>query len=338
MKTNGPPTLEDVASYAGVSTATISRCINDPGKVAKPTRKRIEHAIQKLGYTPNFGGRMLASNKTHIVGAVIPSMANAMFSNGIQAFQERLSENGITLLIASSGYNPDQEYQQVQSLLASGVGGLLLIGADRPQKTVKLIKQRKLPYVISWIYHDDKKRYYAGFDNHAAMYKLAKLVINYGHKNIAIISGDSKTNDRALNRIIGIKDAIAERSDTVTLVDLIETEYRVETGGNAFDQVMSKPIKPSVIMCGNDVLAAGAIVRARQRGIRVPEDVSITGFDDLNLASVVTPTLTTVRVPHFEMGKSAATLLLDLLSKDPNAKSIELKTELIVRESLAKLS
>jgi len=329
MKKSGPPTLEDVAASAGVSTATISRCINDPDKVAKPTRKRIEHAIQKLGYTPNFGGRMLASNKTHIVGAVIPSMANAMFSNGIQAFQERLSENGITLLIASSGYNPDQEYQQVQSLLASGVGGLLLIGAERPQKTVKLIKQRNIPY-------DDKKRYYAGFDNHAAMYKLAKLVIDYGHKNIAIISGNSITNDRAENRIKGIKDAIAEHSDSVQLVDLIETEYRLETGGNAFDQVMSKPIKPSVIMCGNDVLAAGAIVRARQRGIRVPEDVSITGFDDLNIASVVNPALTTVRVPHFEMGTSAATLLLDLLSKDPNAKSIELKTELIVRESLAR--
>ena len=110
------PTLEDVARMAGVSTASISRALNDPDKVAKPTRDKIEKAIDVLGYTPNFGGRALASNRTNTVGAIIPSMANAMFASGVQAFQEVLSEAGVNLLLASTGYDPDQELRQIKAL------------------------------------------------------------------------------------------------------------------------------------------------------------------------------------------------------------------------------
>jgi LacI family transcriptional regulator len=304
MKKRDIPTLEDVALSSNVSTATVSRYLNNPEKVAKSTHSKIQRAIQKLGYTPNLGGRMLASNKVRMVGAIIPTMANAIFSNGIQAFQEELSKNDITLLIASSGYDPDQELQQMQSLLASGAGGLLLIGDERPKKTLKFLDQRNLPYVVAWAFKEEAEGNYAGFNNRQAAYDLAKIVIEYGHTKLAMIAGISENNDRAGGRIEGVKEAIAEHSGSVRLVDLIETKYRMETGGNAFDALMSRIDKPSVIMCGNDVLAAGVIMRARQRGIRVPEDVSVTGFDDLNIASALTPSLTTVRVPHFAMGKS----------------------------------
>jgi len=338
MKNRGTPTLEDVALSSKVSTATVSRYLNNPEKVAKSTRSQIQKTIQKLGYTPNLGGRMLASNKVRMVGAIIPTMANAMFSNGIQAFQEELSKNGITLLIASSGYDPKQELQQIQSLLASGAGGLLLIGAERPKKTVRFLNQRNLPYVIAWAFQEELNGYYAGFNNRLAAYDLAKVVIDHGHKKIAMIAGISENNDRAGGRIDGVKDAIADHPDTVRLVDLIETKYRMEAGGNAFDTLMSKVSKPSVIMCGNDVLAAGVIMRARQRGIRVPEDVSVTGFDDLNIASALAPSLTTVRVPHYAMGRAAAKLLLKLIQKDEKAKSAEFGTEIILRDSLARIA
>ncbi len=337
MKKRDAPTLEDVALSSKVSTATVSRYLNDPEKVAKSTQAKIQKTIQKLGYTPNFGGRMLASTKVRMVGAIIPTMTNAMFSNGIQAFQEELSKSGITLLIASSGYDPEQELQQIQSLLASGAGGLLVIGAERPKKTLRFLKQRNLPYVIAWTFHDEDPEFYAGFNNRVAAYDLAKVVIDHGHRKIAMIAGVSEHNDRAGDRIQGVKDAISEHSERARLVDLIEVKYRMETGGNAFDILMSKVDKPSVIMCGNDVLAAGVFMRARKRGLRVPEDISVTGFDDLNIASALTPPLTTVRVPHFAMGRAAAKLLLKLIQKDESAKSIELSTEIILRDSLAKI-
>lgn len=337
MKNREVPTLEDVALSAGVSTATVSRFLNDPEKVAKPTAKMIQKSIQKLGYTPNLGGRLLASNKIRMVGAIIPTMANAMFSNGIQAFQEELSKNGITLLIASSGYGSEQELEQVESLLASGAGGLLLIGTERTKKTSKFIKQRNIPSVIAWSYREGSSEFFAGFNNHAAAKELAQLVIAFGHKNIAMIAGISGNNDRAADRIQGVKDAIQDHPGSARLVNLVEAQYGMDAGGNAFEEIMSNPSKPTVIMCGNDVLAAGAIMRARKMGIRVPDDVSITGFDDLNIASAVSPALTTVRVPHRAMGKAAAEILLKLIHKDSNAKSIELKTEIIQRQSLKRL-
>lgn len=336
MKKREPPTLEDVALSSEVSTATVSRFLNNPEKVAKATRTKIQKAIQKLGYTPNFGGRMLASSKVRMVGAIIPTMTNAMFSNGIQAFQEELSKSGITLLIASSNYDPEQELQQIQSLLASGAGGLLLIGAERPKKTVRFLRQRKLPYVIAWAFHDDDE-FYAGFNNRRAARHLAKVVIDHGHRKIAMIAGISDKNDRAGDRILGVKDAINSHPQSARLVDLIEVKYRMEAGGDAFDTLMSKKDKPSVIMCGNDVLAAGVVMRARERGVRVPEDVSVTGFDDLNIASALTPPLTTVRVPHYAMGRTAAKLLLKLIEKDDSADSIEFETEIILRHSLGRI-
>ena len=129
-------TRKDVAERAGVSSATISRALNDPDKVAADTRAKINAAILELGYTPNFGARVLASNRTGTVGAVIPTLSNAIFASGVQAFQEVLDENGITLLIATTDFDPEKELYQLRQLLAHGAAGLLLVGADRPWTTL----------------------------------------------------------------------------------------------------------------------------------------------------------------------------------------------------------
>lgn len=332
MRQKASPTLEDVAKAARVSTATISRSINEPDKVAKDTRERIEKAIEALGYTPNFGGRVLASNRSNIVGAVIPTMANAMFASGLQVFQEVLSQSSYNLLVASSGYNTNTELQQIKSLVAQGADGLLLIGSSRPDDTTHFLKLRNIPYVIAWCYQEDNSRYFAGFDNTKAAALITRLVLSKGHRQIAMIAGHASQNDRSKNRIAGVTKTIAAQSDA-TLLSVIETDYSLDSGGDAFEKVMNCPKPPTAIVCGNDVLAAGVIVRARQLGIEVPRQVSVTGFDDIALAKVVSPALTTVRVPQLEMGRSAATLMLDLLS-NKRPKSKELQTEIVHRESL----
>ena len=150
-----------------------------------------------------------------------------------------------------------------------------------------------------------------------------------------MIAGKTQNNDRAKNRIKGVTKTLAQQN--LQLLETIETGYSIESGGDAFETLMTRAKKPSAVICGNDVLAAGAIVRANQLGIKVPEKVSITGFDDIALASVVTPALTTVKVPQLEMGKAAAKLLLQKLSQQTPA-SIELQTEVVMRQSLAKTS
>lgn len=334
IKTNNP-TLEDVALAADVSTATISRSINEPHKVAKNTRERIEKVIRELGFTPNFGGKVLATNRSNTVGAIIPTMDNSMFASGLQAFQEALAAAGIITLVSSSGYDSDHELRQIRSLVAHGADGLLLIGASRPQETTDFLALRNIPYVITWSFDIDQSRLFAGFDNRKAAYEMTRKVLEYGHRRIDMIAGYSAGNDRASARVQGVRQALSDFGSDAALRQVIETDYSLEQGGNALELLLRSSDAPTAIVCGNDVLAVGAMLRAQKIGVKVPDDISITGFDDINLAMAVTPPLTTVRVPQKRMGKLAASLLMKLLATGVRPKSIEIDTDIVVRGSLA---
>ena len=328
------PTLEDVARLAKVSTATVSRCLNDPARVVEATRNRVERAVEELGYTPNFGGRALASNQTNTIGAVIPTMDNAIFARGLQAFQETLAEAGVTLLVASSLYDPQSESEQLRTLVSRGADGLLLIGVARPEKTYDFLRNRNIPYVIAWNHHSDGSCCFAGFDNEDAASQMTEQVIKHGHRNIAMIAGITQFNDRALDRVTGVRKAMNRNGLSGKGMPVVEAPYTLEDGGKAFEELMQNSPKPTAVICGNDVLAVGAIVRAKQLGFQVPQDVSITGFDDIDLAEVAEPPLTTVHVPHRRMGQAAAELLLDLRAGKTDCQSIEIQTHIIMRDSL----
>lgn len=335
MDRTGHPTLQDVSRHAGVSTATVSRCVNDPEKVARKTRERIERAIEELGYTPNFGGRVLASRRSNTIGVVIPTMNNAMFAGALQAVQEVLSDSGKSMLVATSGYDPEQEFRQIRALVGSGADGLLLIGTDRPATTRDYLARRAVPHVLTWCHDPTSEAPTVGFDNHEAGKVIAEAAIGLGHRALGIIGGISTDNDRAAGRIEGMRAAVAEAAGGVRIVGVQETRYSLDRGGEAFDRLMARDPIPSVILCGNDVLATGAILRARARGMRVPEDVSITGIDDHDLARVVLPALTTVRVPQRDMGRQAAQVLLERISGVGPVRGRELPLELVWRDSLA---
>jgi LacI family transcriptional regulator len=334
MDAKKAPTLKDVAKYAGVSTATVSRCINTPKLVQPNTRSHIEAAIEQLGYTPNFGAKVLASKRTDTVGAVIPTMDNAIFARGLQAFQEEMADAGVTMLAASSGYDTRREAEQIRALVGRGADGLLLIGTARPNATYEFLQRRKVPYVIAWNYRTDRKGHYAGFNNRHAACELAELVLSQGHRKIAMIAGITLFNDRAADRIAGVRDALAKAEIPTANFDIVESKYSMDAGGEAFAELMSRTQPPTAILCGNDVLAVGAIKRAREIELSVPGDVSVVGFDDIELATVVEPSLTTVHVPHKQMGRAAARLLLKLRDGRSDSESVELPTYIVERQSL----
>jgi len=310
------PTLNDVALRAGVSTATVSRCLNAPDRVSAATRDRVLGAVSELGYTPNFGARAMAAKRTHTIGAIIPTMENAIFARGLQAFQEELHALGYTLLVSSSGYDPDLEAEQVRALVARGADGLLLIGYDRSADIYGYLKTRGVPALVAWSYAAGNPLPAIGFDNRASMQALGDAVIDRGHRHIGVISGITAGNDRAAERLAGIRDAVQARGLELDARCVIETPYSIETGAAAFETLLhpDAPHPPvTAVMCGNDVLAAGALQQAYRMGLRVPADVSITGFDDIELARIVTPQLTTVHVPHRQMGQQAATALVDMV-------------------------
>ncbi|MGS4946102.1 LacI family DNA-binding transcriptional regulator [Meridianimarinicoccus sp. RP-17] len=334
MSRTRAPTLADVARIAGVSTATVSRCLNDPARVVGPTRDRVMAAVEALGYAPNFSARALAVRSTSTLGVVIPTMDNAIFARGVQAFQEELGRNGKTLLIASSGYREDLEAAQIRTLVARGADALLLIGLHRGPEIHEFLRRRGVPTVAAWCYAPDAPLPCIGFDNVAAMAELARRVLHNGHRRIGMISAPTAANDRARGRVAGVRLAMKEAGlpdDTLTLV---ETEYGLDTGRAALHDILARAPQTTAVLCGNDVLAVGALRGAREAGLRVPDDISITGFDDIDIATLAEPGLTTVHVPHREMGRRAAQALVAAIESGTPPASVRLATDIRERGSL----
>ncbi|MDA5093756.1 LacI family DNA-binding transcriptional regulator [Aliiroseovarius sp. KMU-50] len=334
--TRSAPTLDDVAKEAGVSTATVSRCLNSPERVVEKTRIRVMKAVEEMGYTPNFAARVMAAKQSFTIGAIIPTMENAIFARGLQAFQDELRERGYTLLVSSSAYKPGIEKEQIRTLVARGVDGLLLIGHEREEQIYEYLERHRVPVLIAWSYSPDVRQTSVGFSNRDAIFELAQNVIDAGHSRIAMISGFTEGNDRAQKRVVGIRDALCANGIDPDSMELVETTYEIDSGANAFVDLMSRPTRPTVVMCGNDVLAAGALRGARKMGISVPEEVSITGFDDIELAEIVSPPLTTVHVPHRKMGHKAAQELIAMVEGSSEGASTCINTHIVSRQSLAK--
>lgn len=329
------PTLEDVADRAGVSTATVSRVLNEPDRVRAETRSRVEAAVAYFDYTPHFGGRALALNRTNTVGAVIPTMENAIFARGLQALQEALADHGVTLVVATSNYDPDREADQIRALLGRGVDGLVLIGEARDPATYEMLVRRGVPFVLVWSWRPDCPWPCVGFDNREAARTMAQRVLDLGHRRVAMIAGVTRGNDRAAARVDGVRDALRTHGLDLDGSNLIETSYTLRTSEAAARRLLTATPRPTAIVCGNDVIAAGTLTAVRALGLRAPADVSVTGFDDIDLAVVLDPLLTTMHVPHRRMGQAAASLLLRLRSQETDVGNVVFETVLVERGSLA---
>lgn len=328
------PTLFDVATRAGVSTATVSRCLNFPDRVTNRTRDRVMAAIADLGYSPNFGAKAMAARRTNTIGAIIPTMENAIFARGLQAFQEELRNHGYTMLVASTSYRADIEAEQIRSLVGRGADALLLIGHDRDPAIYNFLEMQGVPALVTWAFDPSIPRPSVGFDNRSAMREMADEVFRIGHRHVALISADTVQNDRARARLEGIQDAMIAAGQNPQDLQVIETKYGIENGAIAFKSVMASERPPTAVFCGNDVLAVGALRGARQLGLSVPDDVSIIGFDDIELAQVAYPPLTTVHVPHREMGQRAALALVGLLQNGVPLASVALSAQPVMRGTL----
>lgn len=329
------PTLNDVAKRAGFSTATVSRCLNFPTQVSDKTRKTVLAAIADLGYSPNFGARAMAAQRTNTIGAIIPTMENAIFARGIQAFQEELNDHGYNLMVASSSYRLDMEERQIRALVARGADALLLVGHHRDAAIYQFLAAQNVPALVTWAYDPDGPRPSIGFDNRRSMQKMAREVLRLGHRRLAMITAETASNDRAAARLQGIRDALQEAGlEGGDDLRVLQTSYGIDTGAEALASLMQSDRPPTAVLCGNDVLAVGALGRAREMGLSVPGDVSIVGFDDIELAQVAYPKLSTVHVPHREMGRKAALALIRFLQDGTPIQPEELEADIHLRDSL----
>jgi LacI family transcriptional regulator len=331
-------TLQDVASAAHVSTATVSRYFNNRDALRPETIRQVGLAIEKLGYYPDLNARALASRRPSTLGAIIPTTENAIFAEGIEAMQGWLMEHDIMLMTVSTRYDSEIEFEQVRRLIAHGVSGLMLIGNARPKKTTEFIRTHSIPFCTAWTFQGESNNPQIGFNNYTAAYKMGEQIIQHGHQSVGIIGGITKDNDRATDRILGLRQCFADQGYPIPDDLIIETQYQPEESGAALDVLLQRERNLTVIFCGNDVLAAGALHRAQDLKISVPDTLSITGFDDIALAKIVQPQLTTVHLPHRFMGEMAAKALYDAVINNEPVQSLEIPYSIRNRGTLAKIN
>nr|CAA6816673.1 MAG: Transcriptional regulator, LacI family [uncultured Thiotrichaceae bacterium] len=328
------PTLQDVADAAGVSTATVSRSLNQPDKVKPEVRETINTAIKSLGYVPHGAARALASRRSHTIGAVVPTIDNAIFSEAIQYLQHGLSQHNYTLLLAQSAYSQEEELREVQALLSRGIDGLVLVGEDHDPAIFELVKQYRIPYLNLWTYRPDSPHSCIGLDNVLAGQQPAKHLYELGHRKIGVITAILKNNDRARQRLLGVRSYLEAQGLQPEDKQVAECRYSGEQARQAMHELMARCPDLTAVICGNDILALGALCAARELGLAVPEDISVTGFDNLEIISVLSPALTTMHAPSRRMGAQAAEYLIQQIQAGTNdVERVEIQADLIVRET-----
>ena len=327
------PTLHDVARRAEVSASTVSRCLTVPEKVRPAVRQRVQEIIEELGYRPDGAARALVSRRTDTIGAIIPTLDNAIFARVVQTLQNELAAQGKTLLLAASDYQPEREYDQIEKLLVRGVDGLMLTGEARGSAAYGLLARHNIRYVSSYVHHPDSPHPTIGFDNRRAMARVVSYLHDLGHRSFAMIAGLTDGNDRAAERLAGVRDALRRKRLRLDPSRVVEQPYAIAAGREALRRLCAAAERPTAIVCGNDVLAIGALLEAATLGLRVPEDLSITGFDDLGLAREMAPGLTTVHAPLEDMGRQVASYLLATEPLEAAPLHLELPADLVVRGS-----
>jgi LacI family transcriptional regulator len=327
------PNIEDVARAAGVSTATVSRVLNKPDSVRETLRTRVIEAVARLGYVPHAGARALKLQRSGTVGAIFPTIDNAIFAKAIDALQQRLADAGLQLLIATSGYSVDTEAQQAMNLVMRGADALVLCGVGQSPALLNFLRQRDLPVVHTMTYPPPPGLICVGFDNARAIGQAVRYLLDLGHRRIAMLAGITRDNDRASARVAGVTQALEVAGLGLAPQYLVERKYSLTEAREGFRVLISATPAPTAILCGNDVLAFGALLEAKAMGIAVPHALSIVGFDDLEMARHMQPSITTLHVPTKQMWQTVADRLIAALSNLPVQAATEVEVELVVRDS-----
>lgn len=324
--------LADVAHSAGVSLSTASRALAEPGLVRNDTREKVEKAAARLGYMPHGAARALASRRSRTIGAVLPTVDNPIFASATQAIARELAASGYTLLLAAYDYASDTEVTVTRALLERGVDGLVLVGADHPRALFQAVDQAGIPCEFTWTLDSSGYRHCVGFSNRLASVRATQHLLELGHRRFAVLSGHTAGNDRARERLAGVREALAAPGFLAN-ERILETTLSLGHGRAALRALLDRPAGRdfTALVCGNDLLALGALLECQERGIRVPGELSIIGFDDIELAAELPPGLTTMHVPSAEVGRRAAARLLDRLAGHEVAREEEVPVELIVR-------
>ena len=328
-------TIKDVAAQAGVSISTVSHVLNGTRKVSESARLRVEQAVSRLNYAPNSVARSLKMNNTRTIGMLVTTSAHPFFAEVVQAVEDLCFELGYNLILCNTENQPERQLMHVRMLMEKRVDGLLIICTDTPPALQTLLQQhRQLPLVmLDWSRESD----FADIIHDNAQiggYLAGKYLIEQGHRQFACITGHLAKGTSQL-RLQGFKKALAEAELALPATAIVEGDFESESGYQGMQQLLREKSPMTAVFAFSDTMAFGAICAITQAGLRVPEDISVLGYDDVNMARFTSPPLTTISHPKRTLGRWALELLLKRIQQKAHQQAqLELTPRLVVRDSV----
>ncbi|HMH41635.1 MAG TPA: LacI family DNA-binding transcriptional regulator [Gaiellaceae bacterium] len=327
--------IRQIADLAGVSIATVSRVLNGRGDVSEETRELVSRVIRENGYTANRSARGLSAGRTGLVGVLVPLVFPAYFSGILAGAAEALSERDFQIVLSPTGGEHEREVSIVDRLHGLTDGALIILPEESSEELERLLDSGFRFVVLDPLMPLEERIPSVSAAHTSGADQAMKHLLDLGHRRVGQITGPRgwvATEDRRR----GYRAALAAAGILPDPTLEQEAEPEIDPGRAAAEQLLDLPERPTAIFAFNDNIAIGAIQAARARGIRVPEELSIVGFDDIEHATIVTPALTTVRQPLAEMGRTAVSLLMRLLEGQRfETLHVELATRLVVRDSTA---
>jgi DNA-binding LacI/PurR family transcriptional regulator len=329
--------IKDIARAAKVSHPTVSRALSNSPLVKGETAKRIRQIAASLGYRPSAIARSLATKRTKTIGVVVTSIADPFIADVVSGVEEAANDHGYSVFLANSNANPDREVRVVHSFHERRVDGILVTASRVGALYVPLLSQLKVPIVLINNQHPDETDefiYSVTIDNIKASTEVMRHLIGLGHKRIAYI-GDRGGFQSDIERLAGYRQALASAQYPFLPELVVHGDGKPEGGGQAMERLLALRNPPTAVFCYNDMSALGALRALHSHGIKVPEELSLVGFDDLAIASYTSPLLTTVSQPKQQMGRMAMEIMIKLLSRIDSKTNIKVEGKLIIRESTA---
>ncbi|MES9723179.1 catabolite control protein A [Bacillus safensis] len=309
-------TIYDVAREANVSMATVSRVVNGNPNVKPTTRKKVLEAIDRLGYRPNAVARGLASKKTTTVGVIIPDISSIFYSELARGIEDIATMYKYNIILSNSDQNTDKELHLLNTMLGKQVDGIVFMGGNITDVHVEEFKRSPVPIVLAASVEEQAQTPSVNINYEQAIYDSVQLLVEKGHKRIAFVSGLMSEPINSVRKLAGYKRALEEAGIAFDDTLVAEGDYSYDSGIEALAHLLEQSDKPTAVIAATDEMALGVIHGAQDRGVSIPEDLEVIGFDNTRLSLMVRPQLTTVVQPTYDIGAVAMRLLTKLMNKE----------------------
>ncbi len=323
-------TIKDVAKRAGVGIATVSRTLHNSPRLNPETAARVRRAIEELGYRPNIAAQSLVSGRSHMLGLVVSDITNPFFPELIKGFEDVALQGGYDVFVASTNYDPARTALCVRRLIERKIDGVAIITSEVDPSLTDSFARRKVPLVFL-----DVAKVARGVSNVKVDYahgiaQAVEHLQSLGHRRLAFISGPLRL-ESVCERRNAFLECLDDRQAGEAMLE--EGNHKVDGGREAMLRLLDRTARPTAVICSNDLTAIGALRAIRERGLRVPEDVSVVGFDDIQMAEFTEPPLTTVRLLRTEIASKACDALLQLIRTPGQGAEFRVGTSLVIRAS-----